>query len=90
MASSSVAGPDIYRLAHIEAGMVTNRLALSSEAMDLAWFESGMFYDQETRQFLGLQHSSWEVLCAIALGTRAEGAAQAPASSGSASSDWRD
>ncbi len=89
----SVTGPDIYRLAHIEAGIVTNRIALSSEAMDLAWFESGLIYDNETRTFLGIQQSGWEVLCAVAVGNRFSGeqaaAAVAPGSQG-AGLDWRD
>jgi hypothetical protein len=66
----SVAGPDIYRLAHIEAGTVTNRLALSTEALDLAWCETGTFYDDEARQFLGLRTTSWEMINIVALGTR--------------------
>jgi SagB-type dehydrogenase family enzyme len=69
----SVTGPDIYRLAFLEAGICTNRLALSSEALDLAWFESGLFYDEEVRTFLGLGQSGWEILCEIAVGTRSAG-----------------
>ncbi|MEA2735580.1 MAG: hypothetical protein QOE14_2031, partial [Humisphaera sp.] len=67
-----MAGPDVYRLAHIEAGTVTNRVALSTEALNLAWFESGNFYDEEVRQFLGLQATGWEVLNVIAVGSRVE------------------
>ena len=66
----SVAGPDIYRLAHIEAGTVTNRLALSTEALDLAWCETGTFYDDDARQFLGLRTTGWEMINIVALGTR--------------------
>lgn len=65
-----IAGPDIYRLAHLEAGMVTNRLALSSEALDLNWFETGSFYDEPTREFLGMLNSGWEVLDLVAIGSR--------------------
>jgi SagB-type dehydrogenase family enzyme len=65
-----VAGPDVYRLAHLESGFVTNRLALSSEALDLAWFESGNFYDDDLRQFLGLRTTGWEALSLIAIGPR--------------------
>ena len=88
----SVAGPDIYRLAHLEAGIVTNRLALSSEALDLAWFESGQLYDDETRTFLGIHQSGWEVLCAVAIGSRVGGPQTSGATSGppSANMDWRD
>ena len=66
-----VAGPDIYRLALLEAGMVTNRIALSTEALNLGWYESGNFYDDELRQFLGLRVTGWEILNAVAVGTRA-------------------
>jgi len=88
----AVAGPDIYRLAHVEAGAVTNRLALSSEALDLAWCETGQFYDDECRQFLGLRNTGWEMLNVVALGTRVkEGEARsADDKPGGASLDWRD
>jgi hypothetical protein len=87
-----VAGPDLYRLAHLEAGTVTNRLALSSEALDLAWCESGLFYDEEARQFLGLRNTSWEMLNVIALGTRVRpGPGQmAQEKGGGIGLDWRD
>ena len=66
-----VTGPDVYRLAHLESGVVTNRIALSTEALNLAWYESGNFYDEDLRQFLGLQSTGWEILNAIAVGSRA-------------------
>ena len=65
-------GPDIYRLAHLESGVVTNRIALSTEALNLAWYESGNFYDDELRQFLGLQATGWEILNVIGVGSRAD------------------
>jgi SagB-type dehydrogenase family enzyme len=74
----AVAGPDIYRLAHLEAGTITNRLALSSEALDLAWCETGSFYDDDVRQFLGLRQTGWEVLNIVALGTRLKANEVAP------------
>lgn len=86
----NVASPDIYRLAHLEAGIVTNRLALSAEAIDHAWFESGQFYDDEARTFMGIQQSSWEILCAVAIGTSAGEAKSAPPASQSVNADWRD
>jgi SagB-type dehydrogenase family enzyme len=67
-----VTGPDIYRLSHLEAGVVTNRIALSTEALNLAWFASGNFYDEDLRQFLGLQSTGWEILNIVAIGSRAE------------------
>jgi SagB-type dehydrogenase family enzyme len=70
-----VAGPDVYRLAHLESGVVTNRVALSTEALNLSWHESGLLYDDELRQFLGLKQTGWEILNVIAVGHRvAEGA----------------
>jgi nitroreductase len=89
----AVAGPDIYRLAHLEAGTVTNRLALSSEALDLAWCETGSFYDEDVRSFLGLRQTSWEVLNMVALGTRLkpnEGRSAEAHGSGGSGLDWRD
>ena len=65
-------GPDIYRLAHLECGVVTNRTALSTEALNLGWYETGNFYDEDLRQFLGLQSTGWEVLNIIAVGSRAD------------------
>jgi len=65
-------GPDIYRLSHLESGVITNRIALSTEALNLAWYETGNFYDDELRQFLGFQSTGWEVLDIIAIGSRAE------------------
>jgi SagB-type dehydrogenase family enzyme len=85
----SVTGPDVYRLAFLESGIVTNRLALSSEALDFAWFESGQFFDDEIRAFLGLQQSGWEPLCAIAVGSRPAGEQEKSAPTGVAM-DWRD
>jgi SagB-type dehydrogenase family enzyme len=64
----AVAGPDIYRLAHLEAGIVANRIALSTEALDLGWCETGSFYDDEVRQFLGLRITGWEPLSVLAVG----------------------
>ena len=64
-------------------------LALSSEALDFAWFESGQFYDDEVRTFFGLQQSGWEPLCAVALGTRVPGDKDKTAVTGVAL-DWRD
>ena len=66
----AVAGPDVYRLAHLESGIVTNRIALSTEALDLGWCETGSFYDDEVRQFLGLRLTGWEPLNVIAVGHR--------------------
>ena len=90
----AVAGPDIYCLAHLEAGTITNRLALSSEALDLAWCETGAFYDEEVRKFLGLRQTGWEALNIVALGTRLrpnEGrSSEERGGGGGMNMDWRD
>ena len=74
----NTAGPDLYRLAHLESGIVTNRIALSSEALNLAWFESGLLFEEEARQFLGLHHLGWELLTAVAVGSRNAAGQDAP------------
>ena len=66
----AIAGPDVYRLAHLECGIITNRIALSTEALDLGWAETGSFYDDETRQFLGLRMTGWEPLSVVSIGHR--------------------
>jgi SagB-type dehydrogenase family enzyme len=62
------AGPDIYRLAHLEAGIVGQRLALAGGACGLGSCGIGSFYDDEIRQFLGLHQTGWEPIYATALG----------------------
>ena len=62
------AGPDAYRLAQLEAGIVGQRLALAACASGIGACGIGSFYDEEARLFLGLLHTGWEVLYAIALG----------------------
>lgn len=71
------AGPDAYRLAHLEAGIVAQRLYLGAVAYGLATVTSNTFYDEECRHFLGLAKTGWEVLSLVALGrTGAPGSAQ--------------
>ena len=36
----SLTGPDLYRLAHLEAGIVANRMSLAAEGLGLAWRET--------------------------------------------------
>lgn len=62
------AGPDAYRLAHLEAGIAGQRLALAAEASGVGSCGICSFYDEEARAFLGLQQSTWEVLYAFAIG----------------------
>lgn len=64
-------GPDIYRLAHLEAGIAGQRLALAAAASGIGASGIGSFYDDELRLFLGLEQTGWEVLYATALGMTA-------------------
>lgn len=61
-------GPDVYRLAHLEAGIAGQRLAVAAGASGIAASGVGSFYDDEIRQFLGLLQTGWEVLYVTALG----------------------
>ena len=64
----SHAGPDCYRLAHLEAGIVAQRLYLAANALGMGCAFSGLFYDDEVRKFFGLAQTGWEVLHEVALG----------------------
>jgi SagB-type dehydrogenase family enzyme len=66
------AGPDLYRLAHLEAGIVGQRLTLAANAMGLSCCGLGGFYDDEARQFLGLGQSNWQILYMMAVGYAVE------------------
>ncbi len=61
-------GPDAYRLAHLEAGVAGQRLAIASTAMGLAGTCVGAFYDEDVRRFLGLSQTGWEPLYCMAVG----------------------
>jgi len=62
------AGPDCYRLAHLEAGIVAQRMYLAANAIGLGCGFSGLFYDDEVRKFFGLAQTGWEVMYEVALG----------------------
>jgi nitroreductase len=64
----NAAGPDLYRLAHLEAGIVGQRLTLAAGGGGIGTCGIGSFYDEDIRQFLGLHHSGWEIVYAMALG----------------------
>ncbi len=66
------AGPDAYRLAHLEAGIAAQRLSLAAASVDLSTAGLGAFYDEEIRTFLGLDHTGWLVIYGIALGVPLE------------------
>lgn len=64
----SGAGPDAYRLAHLEAGVAGQRLALAAAALGLGSCGIGAIYDDGVTKFVGLADSTWESLYAIAIG----------------------
>jgi SagB-type dehydrogenase family enzyme len=63
-------GPDLYRLAHIEAGTAGQRLYLATDAMGLGCALTGSFRDEDIRRFFGLDKTGWEPLYAVGLGVR--------------------
>jgi SagB-type dehydrogenase family enzyme len=66
------AGPDTYRLAHLEAGIVAQRIALAAASVNLGASGIGGFYDDDVRQFFGLHNSGWEPIYEIAIGAPAD------------------
>lgn len=62
------AGPDLYRLANVEAGIVAQRINLAATSMDLACRIVGEFYDDAVKTFLGLGATGWEPLTLCAVG----------------------
>jgi SagB-type dehydrogenase family enzyme len=62
------AGPDTYRLAHLEAGTVAQRIALAARGFGFASRTTSTFYDDELRKFLGLDQTGWEPLLTVAVG----------------------
>lgn len=93
------AGPDLYRLAYLEAGIVAHRMQLAAPALHLGACGIGVFLDEDLRKFLGLHHTHWEVLYATAIGlpmdaehpepppSGEEGAASSQSAEGQ---EWRD
>jgi SagB-type dehydrogenase family enzyme len=65
------AGPDVYRLAHLEAGIVGQRIHLASAALGLGCSGIGAFYDDEVRAFLELEHTGWETIFELVVGVTA-------------------
>jgi SagB-type dehydrogenase family enzyme len=62
------AGPDTYRLAHLEAGTISQRLSLAARGFKLGSKATVRFFDDELKLFLGLEKTGWEPLAAVALG----------------------
>lgn len=85
------AGPDTYRLAHLEAGVVAQRILLAANAMGLGCATNGAFYDEEVRQFLGLEQTGWQAAYELAVGVNVEDAQQVPdVTPKFKDEDWRD
>ena len=72
------AGPDLYRLSHLESGIASQRMALAATATAIGCCPIGQFYDEELRHFLGLQQTGWEVIYCTALGIAAPETQPAP------------
>lgn len=66
------AGPDSYRLAHLEAGITGQRIHLAAAAMGLGCSGIGGFYDDEVREFLDLEKTGWEPIFELAVGVPVE------------------
>ena len=62
------AGPDLYRLAHLEAGAVGQRIYLAANALGLGASNYGGFYDDDVRILLGISNTQWDVIYAAAVG----------------------
>ena len=62
------AGPDAYRLAHIEAGLVGQRIYLAAHGLGLGCVGIGAFYDDEIKNFLSLGETGWDPIYALAIG----------------------
>ena len=84
------AGPDLYRLAHLEAGIVAQRLHLCATALDLSSVGTSWFHDEEIRKLCGLLPTGWEVIYLCATGVVAGPGAAAAAPIPEDALPWRD
>lgn len=85
------AGPDTYRLAHVEAGIAAQRILLACNALNLGCVTVGAFYDEEVRQFLGLSQTGWQIAYELAVGVNVEDAQALPdVGLQFKDDDWRD
>jgi len=62
------AGPDAYRLAHLEAGLIGQRMYIAATAMKLGCRAIGAFYDEEIRRFFGLAQTGWDIVYVMTVG----------------------
>jgi SagB-type dehydrogenase family enzyme len=65
-------GPDTYRLAHLEAGIVGQRMFLAASALGVGGTGIGPFYDDEVIKFLEPEPSGWEVIYSVVVGSAIE------------------
>lgn len=70
-------GPDTYRLAHLEAGIVGQRMFLAASALGVGGTGIGPFYDDEVIKFLEPEPSGWEVIYSVVVGAAIESDARA-------------
>jgi SagB-type dehydrogenase family enzyme len=93
------AGPHLYRLAHLEAGIAAQRMQMVATALGLGACGLPSFLDEEIRKFLGLSQTHWQAIYAVAIGVpvdadRADAPAEGetkPVEEGNAGeSQWRD
>ena len=61
-------GPDTYRLTHLEAGIVGQRIFLAASALGVGGTGIGPFYDDEVIRFLEPEPSGWEVIYSVVVG----------------------
>ena len=62
------AGPDLYRLTHLEAGLLGERIYMAATALKLGACGISAFYDDDIRTFFGLEQTGWEPIYEIAVG----------------------
>jgi SagB-type dehydrogenase family enzyme len=64
----TIGGPDLFRLAYLEAGAVTQRIALANSAMGFGSAPCTDLYPDVARKLLGIDKTNWEPIYAIAVG----------------------
>lgn len=86
--------PDAYRLAHLEAGIASQRLYLACSALGIECCAVGDFLDDELRQSLGLAGTDWQCIYGFAVGglrrRQSAAATAAPTSDGTMRMKWVD
>ena len=61
-------GPDAYRLAHLEAGLMGQRIYSAAAALGVGCCGISTFYDDDVRTFFGLEQTGWEPIYELAVG----------------------